>query len=431
MKSISFSWEHARASKDSVEELKESMNDYTAHLQTVTNDGGFDELEASLNAPSADTEEIMRAVKKFSKNDLKYIIVAGIGGSNLGTKAVYDALYGDLDAFDADRAPKIIFVDTVSPTQLQGVKDLLIDIEHQDQIVINVISKSGGTMETIANFEALYQFMRERFGKADSRFVLTTDNGSKLAKAATEDMTVLTLPKMVGGRFSVFTAVGLFPLALAGIDINMLLSGAVGMRDRCLGGDNIALESAALIVHHFEDEIRINNSFFFNPELESAGKWYRQLMGESVGKREDLDGKEVLRGITPVVSIGSADLHSMAQLYFGGPRDKFTSFVYASQDQVKVLVPKKPEFDLVDGIAGKSYAELMGAIYEGVKAAYQKNQLPYAEIDLQEISEYTIGQFLQFKMLEMMYLARLLNLNAFDQPAVEDYKIETKAILSS
>lgn len=429
MKSISFSWEEAGVSKDEIEELKASMDEYTAHLQSVTNDGGFEDLEASLNAPSTGTDDILQAVERFSNDDLKYVIIIGIGGSNLGTKAVYDALYGELDAFDAERRPKLVFLDTASPTLLQNVKDLLIEVNEPEEVVVNVISKSGGTMETIANFESMYQFMRERFGKADSRFVLTTDEDSKLAEAATDGMTVLTIPKMVGGRFSVFAAVGLFPLALAGIDVEMLLSGAVGIRDRCLGGDNIALESAALTLHHFEDDVRINNSFFFNPELESAGKWYRQLMGESIGKREDLDGKEVHRGITPIVSIGSADLHSMAQLYFGGPRDKFTSFVYASQDQVKSSVPKIPEFGLVDGLEGKTYAELMSAIYDGVKAAYRKNSLPYAEVDLKEISEYTIGQFLQFKMLEMMYLARLLNLNAFDQPAVEDYKIETKGIL--
>ena len=166
--------------------------------------------------------------------------------------------------------------------------------------------------------------------------------------------------------------------------------------------------------------------------MESVGKWYRQLTGESIGKRENLDGEEAHEGITPIVSIGSTDLHSMAQLFYGGPHDKLTTLVYAKQSPAEVKVPQDLVFPgLVDDITGKSYKEIMQAIYGGVKKAYEKNGLPYMEILFPEISEYTVGQFLQFKMCEMMYLAQLLNVNAFNQPAVEDYKSETRELLKS
>ena len=175
----------------------------------------------------------------------------------------------------------------------------------------------------------------------------------------------------------------------------------------------------------------IHNSFFFNPELEALGSWYRQLMGESIGKMHDREGQEVYRGITPIISLGSADLHSMAQLYFGGPRDKFTNFIYAPSKIRSCRVPNKQHFTLTEGIEGRSFDELMEAILEGVKAAYEENRLPYLDIRLQELSEWAIGEYMQFRMLEMMYLANMLNVNAFDQPQVEDYKKHMKCLLAT
>jgi len=206
------------------------------------------------------------------------------------------------------------------------------------------------------------------------------------------------------------------------------------MRDNCLDGkltENYAMLSAGITYHYWAEHVRISNSFFFNPEMESAGKWYRQLMGESIGKSHNLDGEEVHAGITPIVTIGSTDLHSMAQLYSGGPRDKLTTIIYSSQTQIKTDLPRELEFaGLVDGIAGKDFAKIMDAIVGGVKAAYLKNELPFMEVGFSEITARTVGAFLQFKMLEEMYLARLLNVNAFDQPNVEDYKLETKKLLA-
>jgi len=264
------------------------------------------------------------------------------------------------------------------------------------------------------------------------RVVAITDEGSKLWEAAgVHDMARLAIPSPVGGRYSVLSAVGLFPLLSVGIDIQRLRQGASRLLDQCFTARNIAASSAAILATQLERGAVINDNFFFHPELESAGKWYRQLMGESVGKEKSLDGEIVHTGITPTVSLGSTDLHSVGQLYLGGPKDKLTTFVSAGKPEGVAVPAQRLLPELTPMINGKTAADVMAAILEGVKIAYQKAGLPYMEVSLDAIDEESLGAFLQFKMLEMMYLGKLLNVNSFDQPSVEDYKIETKRLLES
>ncbi len=170
--------------------------------------------------------------------------------------------------------------------------------------------------------------------------------------------------------------------------------------------------------------------FLFAPCLESLGKWYRQLLAESIGKEFDRDGKVVHCGIMPTVSIGSTDLHSMGQLYLAGPNDKMTTFVSVQNHTRSVSIPKKGVFNgLVEGIYGKTSTEIMNAILKGIKRTYQKKKIPFCEIVLDDISPKSLGEFMQFKMMEVMFLGELFNVNVFDQPNVESYKIETKRIL--
>jgi glucose-6-phosphate isomerase len=241
----------------------------------------------------------------------------------------------------------------------------------------------------------------------------------------------LDIPAKVGGRYSVLSSVGLLPLASVGIDIAKLREGAQDMLGQCLdeSGDNVAAHSASVLAAGAKQGYIINDNFLFHPELESLGKWYRQLMGESIGKEQSLSGETVHAGITPTVSLGSTDLHSVGQLYLGGPKDKLTTFISSKTSQ-EVRVPQDRIFPaLVPMISQKSAADIMGAILEGVKIAYQKADLPYMEVVLDAIDEHSLGAYLQFKMLEMMYLGQLLNVNSFDQPNVEAYKVETKRLL--
>jgi glucose-6-phosphate isomerase len=300
-----------------------------------------------------------------------------------------------------------------------------------DEILITVITKSGGTSETLANAEFVIDAFAQHNEDIHNRLVFITDEGSRLWQAATEkSCAVLPIPAKVGGRYSVFSAVGLFPLACAGYDIQALLRGAAEMREQCLlEENNPAIDSAALLFEANNQGFFINDNFIFHGELESVGKWYRQLMGESIGKEEDREGNAVTAGITPTVSIGSTDLHSVGQLYLGGPKNKLTTFISAVQ-QAPIRVPENRLFpDLVPNITGISFKEIMNAIREGTQKAYKKQGAPFMNIELSAINESELGAFMQFKMIEMMYLGRLMQVNPFDQPHVELYKIETKRIL--
>jgi len=314
---------------------------------------------------------------------------------------------------------------------------ILKELGSPDEFLINAISKSSHTTETAANLEACVYELKKTFGEdALRRIVVSTDEGSPLWNSAQKHgVTLFSIPKNVGGRYSVFSAVGLFPLAVAGIDISMLLRGArMGQKNSLKESleENHALAGAAIIHEHYKKGIKIHNTFLFDPSLESAGKWYRQLMGESIGKERDIEGNVVSAGITPTVSIGSTDLHSMAQLYLGGPKDKLTFFVKVLSHKKDAKIPDELMFSEQDApIAGKTFDEIMDAIYGGVKSAYANSELPFAEVLLKELNEISMGFFLQVKMIEIMYLAKLLGINAFDQPNVEDYKKETKKLLAA
>lgn len=410
------------------------LGTYTDRLKLVVESGAYDESESSLNL-SKDTallEQVQALASDKTTSSLKYNVVVGIGGSNLGTKAVYDALLGYRDGMQPERSPKLLFAETTDPEWLASARQLLGTLTDPQQVIVTIISKSGGTTETLANFEVLMEGLTAKLGDVTSRVVVITDEGSKLWEAAkAKNIASLAIPKPVGGRYSVLSAVGLFPLATVGIDITKLTEGASEMLDQCFAGDNIAAQSAALLAAQREKGCVINDNFFFHPELESLGKWYRQLMGESIGKEQSLSGETVHAGLTPTVSLGSTDLHSVGQLYLGGPKDKVTTFVSALHS-AEVKVPTSRIFpELVEMINGKTAADIMSAILEGVKVAYQKADLPYMEVVLDAVDERSLGAYLQFKMLEMMYLGVLFNVNSFDQPNVEAYKVETKRLLEA
>jgi len=413
---------------DAVEQLKS----YTERLQAIRQSGEYTEFESSLNLPSDATllDRVKELITEKVSPELKYHIVVGIGGSNLGTKAVYDAFMAYRDLTGAGTEPRLFFAETTDPEWLQRMVRLLETVANPNEVLLSVISKSGGTTETLANFEILMETLSKRFGDVSNRVVAITDGNSKLHEVASaKSISALDIPLPVGGRYSVLSAVGLFPLLSVGIDIEAIRRGAVTVLDNCLSGDNIAAQSAAVLALQQQQGHHINDNFFFHPELESVGKWYRQLMGESVGKEKSLSGEVVHAGITPTVSLGSTDLHSVGQLYLGGPKDKLTTFV-SSKQTFDLKVPTERVFpELVPMVSGKTATEVMSAILAGVKIAYQKADLPFMEVVLDAIDEESIGAFLQFKMLEMMYLGQLLNVNSFDQPNVESYKVETKQIL--
>ncbi len=433
MKGVGFSFKHAGISAKEIHAAAPILSTAIFQLNSIK-DKGYDGCATSINLPAdkAMHLKVKKLAKKYKKAAV--IVVVGIGGSNLGTMAVYDAVKGKYANFYEKKM--VLFADTVDPDSIERFSNAVKEnAKSKYKVLLCFVTKSGGTTETVANFEILYSTLK-KYQKGADWVVAITDKGSKLWELAHhKGWDCLEIPKYVGGRYSVFSPVGLFPLAVAGVNIDALLKGAKDMRNKCLNIDitknPAALSAIALASHYRHHNKNIHDTFLFSNDLENIGKWYRQLMGESIGKEHDLNGRKVNRGITPTVSIGSTDLHSMAQLYLGGPHDKVTTFITLDSFNKKMNMPVMKEYDaLASSIQGKSMAGIMKAIEQGIKTAFAKGNRPFMSVVLPDKSEESIGQLLQMKMMEMMLLGRLLNVDPFDQPNVEEYKIVTKKILA-
>ncbi|RJQ22440.1 hypothetical protein C4580_00080 [Candidatus Woesearchaeota archaeon] len=387
----------------------------------------YADVRASVCVPNdrSIVHVVEAAVALKKKLNPALIVVVGIGGSNLGAEAVLEALRGSGQR-------RVLWADTVDSDALSKIVQEMQDVLRSGrQVIVNVISKSGGTLETIANFEVLLNVLRRHRKNAHEFVMVTTDKGSKLWELAIRNRySLLEIPKNVGGRYSVFTAVGLFPLGLAGVDIRELVGGARDMLAQCLEERGPAAEGAAVLYEQYNSGRTIHDFFVFAKDLEALGKWYRQLLAESTGKEFDQTGKRVRAGLTPTVSVGSTDLHSMGQLYLGGPRNKSWTMVTA-HFQNEVTLPNYAEFNkIVPNLQKRSVHELMRAIAQGTMRTYKKQGLPYVHVKLAGKTEREIGALMQWKMVETILLAKLMNVNPFDQPSVESYKKEARKLLS-
>jgi len=409
-----------------------SLHGYRQRLEGVVTAGDYNQPEASLNLPSDEhlVEQVEKFISSFVTPQLRYVFLIGIGGSNLGALAVYNALFTARD-MTPHTQPRLVTVDTNNPSLLGGVKELICTITDKAEFVIVSISKSGGTTETIANTEIVLEALESRCGPVPERVVVISDmNSAFLTAAKNRGMHTFAIPPQVGGRYSVFSAVGLLPLALCGVNIRQLQSGAQQAVQIGLHSDvshNPAAQLALLQVDALANQKTIHDFFTFNSELETVGKWWRQLVGESLGKTT-LATKKVT-GITPTVSIGSTDLHSVGQLYLAGPADKLTLFVYAESAATLNVPTSRVLPELVPMITGKSLSVIMEAILKGTMTAFTKRKRPFVSIILPSINPYELGYLMQVCMMSTIYTGKLLGVNPFDQPDVEAYKTFTKQLL--
>ncbi len=438
MTEIDFKYQKtALFTQSEIQATASGLKDYLKTLRSVVENKAYDNDPASLIL-SVDNSHL-KAVRKViaEKRELNptLMVVVGIGGSNLGTMAVAEAVLGKHYNLLPTTRLKILYADTVDSDNTAAIIEIIKqEIRNKGRVLLSGVSKSGSTTETISLFQVLLKVLKKEQKDYQKYIVLTSDKGSKFWDlGVNQGFSVLEIPAKVGGRYSVLSPVGLFPLGMLGVNLRQLLAGAKTMLYKSLESDlrkNPAAISASLLALHLKNNRNINDNFVFDVSLEAVGKWYRQLMGESVGKEKDLKGKVVHQGMTPTVSVGSVDLHSLAQLYLGGPYDKFTTFIGVAEVNKDVPIPKLKDYaHLVSGIQGKQLTDVMGAIYRGTKQAFVKGKRPFVEIILPDRKEASVGQLLQFKMVEMMYLAQLLGVNAFDQPNVEDYKAETRKFL--
>jgi glucose-6-phosphate isomerase len=333
---------------------------------------------------------------------------------------------------------KVYFVDTVDTDNVSDIAELVeYELATGNNILINVISKSGTTTETITNFEIFLEILKNHRPYNYHQFIVaTTDQYSALWHLAQkEEFTLLSIPRFVGGRYSVFSAVGLFPLYFLDIDIKKLCEGArsgFAIATTQELENNYTAVSAALIAMHYQHGRIIHDTFLFSVALEKFGAWYRQLSAESIGKAYDCNNALVNISLLPTISIGSTDLHSVAQLYLASRDNRFTTFVSVEKNNTHLQIDDFKEFEeLVPFIQNKPLSTIMNAILEGTKNTYLHDNRPFVSWTLPEKSAFYIGQFMQIKMIEMMYLGYLLNVNPFDQPEVEKYKKQTKKILKN
>jgi len=400
---------------------------YVQKLTTIARDTTYTSLECSvsLSFDKGIRDQAQVLYQKISSaHPLKYVVVVGIGGSNLGTLAVYDALCGLDDRYGSQTSrPRLFALDTVHDATVDHLcKHLVGNMTHKDDVIICVVSKSGNTTETMANANILIQELESRFGPVSDRVVAITDPGSAFhAHAMSHQYHVLTLPKNVGGRYSVFSAVGVFPLLCLGLDAEGLLRGAQSAVNDLTSPAPIAVSAYQDIKAAYDAHLAIHDLFLFDPRLETMGKWYRQLLAESLGK----EGK----GLLPTVSIGSTDLHSVAQLYLGGPNNRFTSFVWVEQE-TGCVIDSNPSLALVENLGGKSLSTIYHAIYEGTRAAYTKTGRMHDAFHFSTLNAESVGYWMQSAMVWTMMLGNYMGVNAFDQPQVEVYKSVTRSILS-
>lgn len=422
--------------KEVAEVDKGRADEYVATMRRAMSDSSYTLPEASLRLPFDEVllKKSQTLARKLAGPKLSYILDIGIGGSNLGAKALYEATSGTLDAH-TPFAPKMLFADTCSPELLADLTEILLgEILEKEEIIIIVASKSGATTETITNASVLVSALEQKLGSIADRIVCITDEKSPLWQTGEKNgYHLLPVPKMVGGRFSVFSPAGIFPLLCAGVEAEALLRGAQSSIYNSIerGVESDAFRAAQDIISWHKAGTVVFDFFVFHPELESVGKWYRQLFAESIGKATTVDGVPTTHRMVPTVSIGSTDLHSIEQMHLAQPHiaARFLVRAHAPHWEHQFLATDSVFAPLVPGVAQRAPCEVLDAIYKGVMETYQARNMSFGEISLPDLDPESLGAMLQFMMCTTMHLAHLLNINAFDQPNVEAYKDATRRIL--
>jgi glucose-6-phosphate isomerase len=297
------------------------------------------------------------------------------------------------------------------------------------RVLVNVISKSGGTAETMAQYLVVRDWLEQALGSAAYRhLVFTTDptRGALRELAQRDHIATLDVPPDVGGRFSVLSPVGLLPAALVGIDIDGLLEGARHALDRSESDELLQNPAALYAALHWEADrahgARIHVLMPYTDRLRELAEWYRQLWAESLGKRLDREGRTVHFGPTPVGAVGATDQHSQVQLFMEGPYDKVISFVVVDDPGVDLKIPLPPGAELPADLAylpGHTLGELLRAEYEATSAALAQMGRMSCTLRFPDLAASTLGEALMFFQLATGYAGVWYGIDPFDQPGVE------------
>ena len=385
-------------------------------------------LDLPVDYDKEEFSRIKEAAKKISK-DSDILLVVGIGGSYLGARAAIEFLshsfYNNLSKEDR-KAPQIFFCgNSISTKYIADLKDLL----KGKDFSVNIISKSGTTTEPAIAFRVFKEMLIEKYGKeeANKRIYATTDKARGALKnlANEEGYESFVVPDDVGGRYSVLTAVGLLPIAVAGIDIDELMKGAARAREIVLNTEyekNPSLLYAAIrnILNRKGKDVEIVANY--EPSLHYVSEWWKQLFGESEGKD--------YRGIYPASVDLTTDLHSMGQFIQDGKRIMFETVLSVEESPVEILLNKEDvDTDGMNYLAGKSIDFVNKSAMNGTILAHTDGMVPNLLVRIPDVSPYSLGQLFYFFEFACGVSGYISGINPFDQPGVESYKSNMFALL--
>ena len=398
-----------------------------AHQQLESRSGAGNDFLGWLDLPvNYDKEEFARIKEAATKirEDSDVLLVAGIGGSYLGARAVVEAVKG-LYHNDTEDGLKIYFCgNTISPTYLNDI----IKVTKGKRFSINVISKSGTTTETALAFRVLRKLLEDSVGpeEANKRIYATTDRAKGTLKqlADAQGWPTFVVPDDVGGRYSVLTAVGLLPIACAGIDIDALMKGAADAREvySVCSKDNDAYRYAMTRNILYRKGKVVETLAAFEPDFTMMNEWYKQLFGESEGKDQ--------KGLMPTSCIFSTDLHSMGQFLQDGSRTMFETYVDIKNTREDFYIePLEGNFDGLNFLADQNMSVVNRKAMEGTILAHNDGGVPIGVIEVDSLDAYNVGYLIYFFWKACAVSGYLLSVNPFDQPGVESYKKNMFALL--
>lgn len=423
MVNIKINYEKSGIDKKQIMEYKEKVENIHKDLHRRSND--IEDFVGWLELPeNYDKDEflrIKRAAKKI-KESSDILLVIGIGGSYLGARAVIDALSSNFASLQTDQqrnAPQILYVgNNLSPNYIND----LIEVLSGKDFSINVISKSGTTTEPAIAFRIFREILENKYGidEARSRIYVTTDKkrGALKTLSDNEGYEKFVIPDNVGGRFSVLTAVGLLPIAVAGIDIDKLMAGAKLAQDKYNDSNvkyNDCYQYAVLRNVLYENHKTMEIFANYEPKMHYFTEWLKQLFGESEGKEN--------KGIFPAGVDFTTDLHSMGQYIQEGLRNMFETVIYYRDTDSNITI--NADDDNLDGLnylAGKDLDYVNKKAMEGTIAAHVTGGVPNIEISIEKLDAENMGSLIYFFELTCAMSGSILGVNPFNQPGVEEYK---------
>jgi len=398
---------------------KEFGFDVTPKLQEIMQDAKSkikDEMDSGkigyYKLPK-DSLTMVEEAKKLQLDNIKQVVIIGIGGSSLGIKAI-DSILRPI----TPEAKEILFFENSDPITISSTINKI----KKDEACFFLISKSGSTIETTSIFKTLVERFDLKLDNAKNIFAIT-DNGSSLSEFATShNITQFNIPHNVGGRFSVLSAVGVVPLQVAGYDMASVLTGADEFLNSFFNGNEEHLLRKACFVYENSKKLSINVVFSYSDCLENLTKWYVQLWGESLGKI-DKDGQSV--GVTPIGIIGAVDQHSFLQLVIEGPKDKTMTFINIEDFGNDLAVPDVTlkHIEKTNFINGQSFNTLINEQCKATMQSVVDSGVEADSITLDKISEKNVGAMMIYYELLTSLVGAMLDVNTYDQPGVELGKI--------